>query len=428
MLETTEHTSSYYAASKNWQTNYPVLEGEHQCDVAILGGGFTGVSAALRLIKYGYKVAIVEANRISWGASGRNGGQLIDGFVNDLYKLEKKIGKRGTQIAYQMGIECRDLVLERIKKYSIDCDLRFGFLDVAMNQGDIEDFHEWIEEKEKNNYPHKMEFIPQDRLHKHIGSERYIAGVVNYGNGHLHPINLCIGEARAVSEQGGMIFEQSRVNKIEHGKYPRLFTEQGVIHAKKVIIAGNAYLGNTEPKLAGAVIPAGSYIIATEPLSESLANELLPTNMAVCDQRVGLDYFRLSADRRMLFGGLCNYSGRDPKSITGVLKPKMNRAFPQLIDKKVDYEWGGYLGISINRIPQMGRIKNNTYYAQGYSGHGLCPAHIAGNVIADAIAGDTERFDVFDKVKHLRVPGGKWFANPVLALGMMWFRLKELLA
>ena len=428
MLETTEHTSSYYAASKNWQTDYPVLKGEHQCDVAILGGGFTGVSAALRLIQHGYKVAIVEANRISWGASGRNGGQLIDGFVNDLYKLEKKIGKKGTQIAYQMGIECRDLVLERIKKYSIDCDLRFGFLDVAMNQGDIDDFHEWIEEKEKNNYPHKMEFIPKERLHEHIGSERYIAGVVNYGNGHLHPINLCIGEARAVTEQGGMIFEQSHVHKIEHGEKPKLYTEQGVMHAKKVIIAGNAYLGKTEPKLAGAVIPSGSYIIATEPLSESLANELLPSNMAVCDQRVGLDYFRLSADRRMLFGGLCNYSGRDPKSITGVLKPKMNRAFPQLIDKKVDYEWGGYLGISINRIPQMGRIENNTYYVQGYSGHGLCPAHIAGNVIADAIAGDTERFDVFDKIKHLRLPGGIWFANPALALGMMWYRLKELLA
>ena len=428
MLETTEHSSSYYAASRNWQTDYPILEGEHQCDVAILGGGFTGVSAALRLIKHGYKVAIVEANRISWGASGRNGGQLIDGFVNDLYKLEKKIGKRGTQIAYQMGIECRDLVLERIKKYSIDCDLRFGFLDVAMNQGDIDDFHEWIVEKEKNNYPHKMEFIPKERLHEHIGSERYVAGVVNYGNGHLHPINLCIGEARAVTEQGGMIFEQSRVHKIEHGKRPKLYTEQGVVHARKVIIAGNAYLGNTEPKLAGAVIPAGSYIIATEPLSESLANELLPTNMAVCDQRVGLDYFRLSADKRMLFGGLCNYSGRDPKSITGVLKPKMDRAFPQLADKKVDYEWGGYIGISINRIPQMGRIENNTYYVQGYSGHGLCPAHIAGNVIADAIAGDTERFDVFDKIKHLRLPGGLWFANPALALGMMWYRLKELLA
>ena len=428
MKETSEHTNSYYAASKNWQTDYPKLEGDHHCDVAIVGGGFTGVSAALRLIEHGYKVAVVEANRISWGASGRNGGQLIDGFVMDLDKFEKKVGKIGAEIAYQMGIESRDVVLERIKKHSIDCDLKFGFLDVAMNQGDIDDFHEWLEEKQENNYPHKMEFITQENLKQHVGSDKYIAGVVNYGNGHLHPLNLCIGEARAIVDQGGAIFEQSLVNKIKHGENPKLITENGVVHAKKVILAGNAYLRKTEPKLAGAVIPAGSYIIATEPLSESLANELLPSDMAVCDQRVGLDYYRLSADRRMLFGGLCNYSGRNPKSIKGVLQPKMLNVFPQLAGKRIDYEWGGYIGISINRIPQMGRIQNNTYYVQGYSGHGLCPTHIAGNVIADAIVGDTERFDVFEKVKHIRLPGGLWFANPALALGMMWFRLKELLA
>ena len=428
MKETSEHTNSYYAASKNWQTDYPKLEGDHHCDVAIVGGGFTGVSAALRLIEHGYKVAVVEANRISWGASGRNGGQLIDGFVMDLDKFEKKVGKIGAEIAYQMGIESRDVVLERIKKHSIDCDLKFGFLDVAMNQGDIDDFHEWLEEKQENNYPHKMEFITQENLKQHVGSDKYIAGVVNYGNGHLHPLNLCIGEARAIVDQGGAIFEQSLVKKIKHGENPKLITENGVVHAKKVILAGNAYLRKTEPKLAGAVIPAGSYIIATEPLSESLANELLPSDMAVCDQRVGLDYYRLSADRRMLFGGLCNYSGRNPKSIKGVLQPKMLNVFPQLAGKRIDYEWGGYIGISINRIPQMGRIQNNTYYVQGYSGHGLCPTHIAGNVIADAIVGDTERFDVFEKVKHIRLPGGFWFANPALALGMMWFRLKELLA
>jgi len=428
MKETSEHTNSYYAASKNWQTDYPKLKGDHHCDVAIVGGGFTGVSAALRLIEHGYKVAVVEANRISWGASGRNGGQLIDGFVMDLDKFEKKVGKIGAEIAYQMGIESRDVVLERIKKHSIDCDLKFGFLDVAMNQGDIDDFHEWLEEKQENNYPHKMEFITQENLKQHVGSDKYIAGVVNYGNGHLHPLNLCIGEARAIVDQGGAIFEQSLVKKIKHGENPKLITENGVVHAKKIILAGNAYLRKTEPKLAGAVIPAGSYIIATEPLSESLANELLPSGMAVCDQRVGLDYYRLSADRRMLFGGLCNYSGRNPKSIRGVLQPKMLNVFPQLAGKRIDYEWGGYIGISINRIPQMGRIQNNTYYVQGYSGHGLCPTHIAGNVIADAIVGDTERFDVFEKVKHIRLPGGLWFANPALALGMMWFRLKELLA
>ena len=426
MKESTEHTSSYYAATANWKTDYPQLLGEHHCNVAIVGGGFTGVSAALQLLEHGYTVCIIEANRIGWGGSGRNGGQFIDGFAGE-GDIEKHVGEHGAKIAYQMGIESRDIVLQRIEKYSIDCDLQFGFLDVAMNQHDIEGFHEWIERKQKLNYPHKMEFIPNENLHEYINSDRYIAGLVHYGNGHLHPLNLCIGEARAAEEQGAKIFEQSLVKNIKHGEKPEVHTDKGVVFADKVVLAGNAYLGNVEPKIAGAIVPAGSYIISTEPLSQELASRLLPKNMAVCDQRVGLDYFRLTSDRRMLFGGLCNYSGRHPTNITAAIKPKMLRVFPELKGIKIKYEWGGYIAISFNRIPQMGRIKNNTYYVQGYSGHGLAPGHMAGNVLADAIAGDTERFDVFDQISHLSLPGGKWFANPALALGMMYFRLKELL-
>lgn len=419
-----EHTSSYYAATANWQTDYPLLRGEHRCDIAVVGAGFTGVSTALQLAEWGYDVALIEANRVGWGASGRNGGQLIDGFV-DTAKIEKRFGSVAGDVAYQMGVECRDIVLQRIEKYSINCDLKFGFLDLALYQKDVDYFRSEIERKKERNYPHKMELVAQEDMRSVIGSDIYVGGLINRGNGHLHPLNLCIGEARAAQQNGARFFERSPVSKIHHGDNPRVETKDGVIHAKKVVLAGNAYLGKTEPEIYGAVIPAGSYIIATEPLAPEVASELLPQDMAACDQRVGLDYFRLSADKRLLFGGLCNFSGWEPGDITATLRPKMLKVFPQLEDTSIDYEWGGNIAISINRIPQLGRIKNNTYYAQGYSGHGVAPTHMAGRILADVIAGDSARFDVFERVRHMKLPGGKWFANPALALGMLYFRLKE---
>ena len=429
MQETREHTQSYYAATANWQTDYPVLAGEHRCDVAVVGAGFTGLSAALHLAERGYDVAIIEARRIGWGASGRNGGQLIDGMVEveKINEIGRKYGESAASTVRQIGIECRDAVLDRIKKYRINCDLKFGFLDVALTQQDLDYFASEIERKRAMDYPHKMELVTRDQMHNFIGSDAYIGGMVHRGNGHLHPLNLCLGEARAAEDNAARIFEQSKVTRIHHGARPCVETAEGVMHADKVVLAGNAYLGKTEPQLYGKVIPAGSYIIATEPLGDKLANEILPQDMAVCDQRVGLDYCRLSADQRLLFGGLCNYSGRHPKDITASIRPRMVKVFPQLEDIRIEYEWGGYIAITIKRIPQMGRIEGNTYYATGYSGHGLAPTHIAGQILADAICGDAERFDVFERIKHWKLPGGKWFANPALALGMLYHRLKEIL-
>ena len=429
MQETSEHTSSYYAATAHWQTDYPLLAGEHRCDVAVVGAGFTGLSTALHLAERGYDVAIIEANRVGWGASGRNGGQLIDGIVEvkKISEIGRKYGESAANTLRQIGIDSRDVVLDGIKKYGINCDLKFGFLDVALTQEDLDYFEAEVERKRGMNYPHKMEMVPGDQLHTVVGSDMYIGGMVHRGNGHLHPLNLCIGEARAVEENGARIFEQSRVTRIHHGAKPCVETNDGVMHANKVVLAGNAYLGKSEPRLYGKVIPAGSYIIATEPLGDELATELLPRDMAVCDQRVGLDYYRLSADKRMLFGGLCNYSGRHPKNITASIRPRMIKVFPQLENVRVEYEWGGYIAITIKRIPQMGRIQGNTYYSHGYSGHGLAPTHIAGQILADMICGDSERFDVFERVQHWKLPGGKWFANPALALGMLYYRLKEIL-
>ena len=426
MLTVREHTSSYYAATQNNATRYSRLEGEHRCDVVVVGGGFTGVSAMLHLAERGYDVALVEAYRIGWGASGRNGGQLIDGFVNS-DRIEKRLGADAAKITYQMGLDCRDIVVDRIRKYSIDCNLKFGFIELARRDCEVSKLQSWLAEKEQAAYPHAMKFLDRDGTRAVVGSDSYVAGLLNMGNGHLHPLNLCTGEAAAAVSQGATVFEQSRVLKIHHGRQPKVETANGTIHAKKVLLAGNAYLGRTEPKLRGRVSPAGSYMIATEPLPAELCKELLPTDLACIDLRSVLDYFRLSADGRMLWGGMCNYSGRVPKSIRASLRPSMLKVFPQLENAKIDYEWGGNIAISLNRVPQFGRIEGNTYYMQGYSGHGVAPTHIAGKILADIVAGESEQFDIFSKIHHWRLPGGKWFANPALAAGMMYYRLKELL-
>ena len=426
MPDTSNHANSYYAATRRERIDYPALAGDVRADVAVVGAGFTGVSASLSLAERGYDVVLLEANRVGWGASGRNGGQLIDGFV-DIGKIESRLGTDAANLVYRMGLECRDLVLERIERYGIECDLKFGFVDLALKQRDLDHFRSEIDRKIRLNYPHRMQFVPKEEIVSVVGSKRYIGGLVNSGNGHLHPLDLCIGEARAAADLGARIFERSAVMRVHHGSAPVVETANGRVHAKKVVLAGNAYLGRAEPKLFGAVIPAGSYMIATERLDPALASELLPQDMAACDQRVGLDYFRLSADKRLLFGGLCNYSGRHPEDITASLRPNMLKVFPQLGNARIEYEWGGYIAISINRIPQLGRIGDNSYYAQGYSGHGLAPSHLAGRIIADAIGGDFERFDVFERIGHWKLPGGKWFANPALALGMLYYRIKEIL-
>lgn len=426
MLNPSPHAPSYYAATANDNAQYAPLDGDARCDVAVVGAGFTGVSAALALAERGYSVIVLDSHRVGWGASGRNGGQLVDGFVEE-DKVQRRLGDSAADVAWRMGLECRDLVLERIERYGIDCDLKLGYLDLALKSAEVDAFRREVDEKQAKGYPHEVFVVEPDELPRYIGSERYVGGLVNRGNGHLHPLNLCLGEARAAVALGVRIHEQTPVSNIEHGAPARVITARGTVTADKVVLAGNAYLGRSERKLFGSVIPAGSYVIATEPLDEGVAHDLLPEDMAACDQRVSLDYFRLSADRRLLFGGLCNYSGRDPKDIAGTLRPNMLKVFPQLGDARIDFEWGGYIAISMNRIPQLGRIGDSTWYAQGYSGHGLAPSHLAGKIIADAIDGDLTRFDVFERIRHLRLPGGKWFANPALAMGMLYYRLKEIL-
>ncbi len=421
-----EHTSSYYAATVNEVTDYPVLEGSQSADVCVVGAGFTGVSTALTLAERGYSVALIEANRVGWGASGRNGGQLING-ISGLDKIRKQHGDGIADMLWDLKWRGNDIVYDRVEKYGIECDLKSGFLEVATKPSHTRYFEEFVEERERRRFPYKYETWDREKTCAMLGSEAFHGGFVCYRDGHLHPLNLCIGEARAAHNLGARIFEQSPVTAIEHGNRPRVVTANGSVEADSVVLAGNAY-GRLEPRhLANLVFPAGSYIIATEPLAGDMVSEINPLDVAVCDTNEIVDYFRLSADKRLLYGGACNYSGRDPASIKSYILPRMLKVYPQLKDVRIDFEWGGKIGIVLNRIPAVGRIKGNVYYCQGYSGHGVNATHIMSEIVSDAIAGTMEKFDLFANVRHFRIPGSQWVGNQVIALGMLYYRMKDLL-
>ena len=419
-----EHTSSYYAASVNEVTDYPVLEGGVSVDICVVGAGFTGVSTALSLAERGYSVALVEANRVGWGASGRNGGQIING-ISGLDKIRKKHGEGVGDMIQDLRWRGNDIIRERVAKYDIQCDLKDGFLEVAPKASQVSYFEEYARDREAHNTGHKYEVWDREKTSAMLGTNAYHGGFVCYRDGHLHPLNLCIGEARAAHGLGVQIFEQSPVTSITHGARPRVNCARGYVEADSVVLAGNAY-SQFEPKhLSNLVFPAGSYIIGTEPLSEEITQQINPLDLAVCDVNEVVDYFRLSADKRLLYGGACNYSGRDPASIKSYILPRLKKIYPQLKDVRIDYEWGGKIGIVLRRIPTVGRINNNVYYCQGYSGHGVCATHVMGEVMADAVTGTMERYDLFADMKHIRTPGSEWVGNQIIALGMLFYKLKD---
>jgi len=421
-----EHTGSYYAASVNEVTDYPALEGAQTTDICVVGAGFTGVATALTLAERGYSVALIEANRVGWGASGRNGGQLING-ISGLHKLQKKYGDGIADMLWNLKWRGNDIVRERVEKYAINCDLKDGFVETAIKPRHLGYIEEYAESYERRNFPHRYEVWDREKTREMLGTDAYIGAFASYYDGHLHPLNLCIGEARAAEKLGAQIFEQSVVTGIDHGDKPVVRTASGQVTANAVVLAGNAY-SQFEPKhLSNLVFPAGSYIIATEPLSDAVVGEINSGDVAACDLNEIVNYYRLSADKRLLFGGQCNYSGRDPVSIKASMLPRMLKIYPQLKDVRIEYEWGGKIGIVLNRIPAVGRIKGNVYYCQGYSGHGINATHIMGEIMADAVGGTMEKFDLFANARHFRIPGTQWFGNQIIALGMLYYRMLDLL-
>lgn len=420
------YPDSYYRATSSPVHQTTSLQGDQSFDVGIVGGGFTGLSAAIELAGAGYRVAVFEANAVGWGASGRNGGQMLFGFA-DHQTVEEQLGADAGQLAYELSLECRGLVEQRIADFEIDCDLTYGYVHAAWNRRQLRELADYRTDLQQRGYPADLVMLDQHTIREHIDTGRYTGGLYDPSDTHIHPLKLCFAEAAAAQALGVQIFEDTPVRHIERRDGKLLVqTSSGIASCTYGLIACNAYLGSVAPALKGMVLPAGSYIIATEPLTETTQN-VIPTNVAVSDQNTVLDYYRLSADRRLLFGGRCNYSGREPKDVTGSLRPRMLKLFPQLADVSVDYAWGGQVAVTLNRLPQLGRVEPDLYYAQGYSGHGVAASHLAGKLVAEAIRNQSERFDVMARIKHHRLPGGPWLASNTLALGMLWYRMRDML-
>lgn len=420
-----EHVASYYAATANPFTPCPALNGPVRCDVCIIGGGFTGLSSALHLVETGYDVVLLEAARIGWGASGRNGGQVVNSYSRDIDVIEARYGADTAAMLGSMMFEGAEIIRQRIDQYAIACDYRPGGIFAALNP---KQRHELQQQQVRwQRYGnHQLEWLDQQAIRREIASDRYVGGLLDRNGGHLHPLNLALGEAEAVRRHGGRLFEQSAATRIDYGETVRVHTAQGLVSANFVIIAGNAYLGEQlEPRLSRLSMPCGSQILATEPLSRDMALSLLPNNFCVEDCNYLLDYFRLTADNRLLYGGGVVYGARDPADIDALILPKLLKTFPQLKRVRIDYRWSGNFLLTLSRMPQFGRLENNVYYMQGDSGHGVTSTHLAGKLIAEVLRGDAERFDAFAKLPHLPFLGGRQLRVPFTALGAAYYALRD---
>ncbi|HSH71854.1 MAG TPA: FAD-binding oxidoreductase [Methylophilaceae bacterium] len=427
--------NSWYAASANEQPVYPELQGDVEADVCVVGGGFAGLSAAIELADRGYSVVVLEAKTIGWGASGRNGGQIIAGLACEQAVIEKALGLDAAKQVWGMTLEALDLVHERVKRFNIPCDLRPGFLGVAVNSRKGATLRQWFDDMaQKYQYDTDAQWIEPAQINQWINSPRYHSGYYDKRSGHLHPLNYCLGLAHGAASLGVKIFQNSAILNMQQGETILLTTAQGRIKAKHVVLAGNMYLPEVSPKLAPAlarrIMPVGTYIIGTEPIDAELASQLIPTQSAVCDTNFVLDYFRFADDtatqkKRMIYGGRVSYSAMTPPNLTADMQARMAQTFPQLANTKVDYTWGGFVDITMNRAPDFGQLSPNVYYLQGFSGHGVALTGLAGKLVAEAIAGQSQRLDLMAKIPHHDFPGGKLLRMPALVLGMAWYQLRD---
>jgi gamma-glutamylputrescine oxidase len=422
-----QHAPSYYAATANWTTAHPRLEGQRRCSVCIVGGGYTGLSAALHLAERGLDVVLLEANRIGWGASGRNGGQVGSGQRTDQTVLEQRHGVSHARLLWDLAEDSKALVRDLIERHKIVCDYTPGILHADHRKSFVEDSRDYVEHLRLVYGYQDIRFIDGDEIASQVGSPRYFGGSLDMGAGHLHPLNFALGLGKAAAEAGASLHEDTRVTGISDtaGGPVTVRTDHGEVRADHLILACNGYLGRLERHTAAHVMPINNFVVATEPLPENEAHALIRNNVAVADSKFVINYFRLSADRRLLFGGGETYGYRFPEDIKTFVRGPMLEIFPQLEDVAIDYGWGGTLAITPKRMPYFARPAPNMLTATGYSGHGVAMATLGGRILAEAVAGTAGRFEVFEKLDIPAFPGGDRLRFPLLVLAMTWFSLRD---
>ncbi|WP_020679596.1 NAD(P)/FAD-dependent oxidoreductase [Marinobacterium rhizophilum] len=428
--------ASYYAASAHSQPRFPPLQGAIQADVCIIGAGYTGLSAALHLAEKGHQVVVLEAAKVAQGASGRNGGQVCVGLNLSQSELEQQLGSEHARQLWNLSLEAVQLVKDLIARQHIDCDLKQGILHTAFKPSHVGRMQRETEHLQQAYGYDGVRFVPGDELHSMLGTDRY-HGAQLFGEAvHLHPLNYALGLCAAAVQRGVRIFEDSRVLEYSNGYSPgsqtadgiRVQTPQGSVRAGALVLACNGYLGKLEPRIAGKIMPINNFIVATEPLDAGLAHSLIRDDVAVADSKFVVNYFRLTGDRRLLFGGGENYSSRFPADIPGFVRRHLLQVYPQLANTRIDYAWGGTLAITRNRMPFFRRLDNNLYVAQGYSGHGIALATLGGKLISDAISGSPQGFDTFARIPTAGFPGGTLLRWPALVAGMLYYQLRDRLS
>lgn len=418
------HPPSYYAATASDRAVRPQLQGEIDADVCIIGAGFTGISAGLELAERGFSVVVLEAVRIGFGASGRNGGQIVNGYSRDLSVIERRYGAGRARALGAMSLEGGNIIRGRVASYAIDCDLKPGNFLAAFTPRQMLEIEETKRVWEKHGHT-DLEMIDRAGLARIVDTDRYVGGIVDHLGGHLHPLNLVLGEAAALESLGGRIFEQSPAIAVATGPSPTVRTRDGLVRTQYVLVCGNAYLGKLLPEIGGKIMPVSSQIIATEPLDPALARQLLPADYCVEDANYVLDYFRRTADNRLLYGGGVGYGGSDPASLEGAIRPHMLKTFPRLADARIEFAWSGNFALTLTRIPHVGRLSPTVYFAHGDSGHGVTTTHLLGQILGEAVAGHAERFDVWASLPYYPFPGGHTFSVPLTVLGSWWYRLRD---
>ena len=419
------HPDSYYAATALEAIKYPPLRGSVQADVCVIGGGFTGVSAAVNLAEAGFDVVLLEAERIGFGASGRCGGLIGSGQRKDVLEMEALFGQERARLLWDLAEAAKAEIRGRVRQHDIRCDLQ---------SGQVEGIHKasycgWPAELSdvlaaRYDYPH-CRALSRNEVREKVATETFLEGLWDGQAATMHPLNYALGLARAARDAGVRIFENSRVTDYTRDDPAMVTTAQGTVRASFIVLACNGYLGKLERRVAGKIMPINNFMVATEPLGEARARQLIDGRFGVHDTRFVVNYFRLSDDHRLLFGGGENYRPGFPKDILGFVRPYMLELFPQLDDVAVDYAWGGTLSVTVNRLPHVGRLPPNLFFAQGYSGHGISIANFAGKVIAEAIAGIAERFDVMANMPIHTFPGGTLLRYPGMVLGMLYYSLKD---